>query len=181
MSFPPLNAPPLLYRYIKRLALPGEISVRLCLAGLEADDKFLVVIYSAVKQLQDLLGFTFSFPTRIEGKWRHLHLPELQLVTLIVISTKLIFSLDGVKRYPTSSQEPAAQVMDWKFWAQTQRHFDNRDVSRGKIGKGKEILVSEKDVFGMTLDQLDEYMDWYENGWLDKGKGTDTHSFPFLR
>ncbi|KAF7597094.1 Pol I core factor CF [Aspergillus hancockii] len=135
MHFPALNLPPILYQYIRRLALPIEI-------------------YSAVKRLQDLLGFTFEFPTRLVGSSRPLHLPEVQLITLIVISTKLFFPFDDVKRYPVSAKEPTTQVIDWKVWAQAQRHFDNRETANGKIGK-------------------DEYMDWYENSWLDNSKASN--------
>jgi RNA polymerase I-specific transcription initiation factor RRN7 len=132
---------------------------------------YLVEIYSTVKRLQDLLGFTFEFPTSVVGSSRPLHIPEVQLITLIVISTKLLFPFDNFKRYPASAKEPTTQVIDWKLWAQAQRNFDNRETAKGKIGKGNEILVNERDVFNMTPSQLDEYMDWYENSWLDKSKG----------
>lgn len=92
-------------------------------------------------------------------------------MTLIVISTKLLFPFDYVKRYPESAREPSTQTIDWQLWAQVQRHFDNREISSGRIGKGNEVLVNEKDVFSMTPDQLDEYLNWYENSWLDGSKG----------
>ncbi|OOF97187.1 hypothetical protein ASPCADRAFT_165775 [Aspergillus carbonarius ITEM 5010] len=151
MQFPSLNWPVLLYRYIKRLALPIDV-------------------YPAVKRLQHLLGFTFEFPTSIVGKRRALHLPELQLVALVVISTKLLFPFDELERYPSSLKEPTVQVIDWSVWAHIQKHFDSRETSAGQLGKGREVLVNEKDVFSMTPSQLDEYMDWYENSWLDASK-----------
>ncbi|KAF7130954.1 hypothetical protein CNMCM5793_003889 [Aspergillus hiratsukae] len=151
VQFPALNTPAVLYRYIKRLALPVEV-------------------YPAVKRLQSLVGFTFEFPTSVSGRSRPLHLPEVQLITLIVISTKLFFPFDDIKRYPLSTREPSAQVLDWKLWAQVQRHFDRRETAGGRIGKGNEILVTEKDVFNMTQAQLDEYMDWYETSWLDHSR-----------
>ncbi|XHF97989.1 hypothetical protein AWENTII_001562 [Aspergillus wentii] len=152
LEFPPLNSPPLLFRYIKRLALPVEI-------------------YPAVFRLQKLAGFSFSYPTTIVGKKRSLNLPELQVMTLIVISTKLLFPFDDLERYPVSSKEPTSQVINWELWAQVQRHFDNRETAGGRIGKGNEIQVKEADVFNMTSSQLDEYMDWYENSWLDGSRG----------
>ncbi|PYI04964.1 RNA polymerase I-specific transcription initiation factor Rrn7 [Aspergillus sclerotiicarbonarius CBS 121057] len=151
MQFPSLNWPVLLYRYIKRLALPIDV-------------------YPAVKRLQHLLGFTFEYLTSNVGKRRALQLPELQLVALVVISTKLLFPFDDLERYPSSSKEPTVQVIDWSLWAQIQRHFDSRETSAGQLGKGREVLVNEKDVFSMTPSQLDEYMDWYENSWLDASK-----------
>ncbi|KAL5359701.1 RNA polymerase I-specific transcription initiation factor Rrn7 [Aspergillus floccosus] len=151
IEFPPLNVPTLLYNYIRRLALPVEL-------------------YPAVKRLRDLLGFTFEFPTKVIGKRKPLHLPEVQLVTLIVISTKLLFPFDDIERYPLSAKDPTTQVIDWKIWAQTQRQFDNRETSAGRIGKGNEITINEQDVFSLTPAQLDEYMDWYEKSWLDTTK-----------
>lgn len=151
VQFPSLNTPAVLYRYIKRLALPVDV-------------------YPAVKRLQSLVGFTFEFPTTVSGRSRPLHLPEVQLITLIVISTKLFFPFDDIKRYPVSTREPSAQVLDWKLWGQVQRHFDRRETAGGRIGKGNEILVTEKDVFDMTPAQLDEYMDWYETSWLDHSR-----------
>ncbi|EBA27336.1 RNA polymerase I specific transcription initiation factor Rrn7, putative [Aspergillus fumigatus A1163] len=151
VQFPSLNTPAVLYRYIKRLALPVDV-------------------YPAVKRLQSLVGFRFEFPTTVPGRSRPLHLPEVQLITLIVISTKLFFPFDDIKRYPVSTREPSAQVLDWKLWGQVQRHFDRRETAGGRIGKGNEILVTEKDVFDMTPAQLDEYMDWYETSWLDHSR-----------
>lgn len=135
-----------------------------------------VEIYSAAKRLQPLLGFTFEYATRIVGKRRALDIPELQLMSLIVISTKLHFPFDYIKRYPSSAQEPTTQSIDWNTWGQAQRYFDSHETSGDRIGKGNEILVKENDVFDMTLNQLDEYMDWYENNWLDSSKGTSSET-----
>lgn len=124
-------------------------------------------IYVAVNRLQRLVGFTYSFPLSDRRSLRYLALPEAQLVALIVVATKLLFPFDELKRYPTSALEPAAQVLDWKLWAHTQKQFDNKEFAVGRLPRGKEILVNEKDVFKMTTQQLDDYLDWYENSWLD--------------
>ncbi|PYI00158.1 RNA polymerase I-specific transcription initiation factor Rrn7 [Aspergillus ellipticus CBS 707.79] len=151
MKFPSVNWPILLYRYIKRLAIPIDV-------------------YPTVKKLQELLGLVFEYPGTIIGRRKPLELPELQLMSLIVVATKLLFPFDRKKRYPSTTKEPAVQVMDWNHWAEIQGRFDNRETSRGKIGKGNEVNVTEKDVFEMTPAQLDEYMDWYESSWLDASK-----------
>ncbi|RAH83599.1 RNA polymerase I-specific transcription initiation factor Rrn7 [Aspergillus japonicus CBS 114.51] len=151
MQFPPLNWPFLLYRYIKRLALPIDI-------------------YPAVKRLQHLLGFSFAYPTGTNGRRRPLQLPEVQVVVLIVISTKLLFPFDDYNRYPLSSKEPSVQVIDWVLWAQNQRNYDRERTAGGRLGKGNEISVAEKDILSMTPSQMDEYMDWYESSWLDHSK-----------
>lgn len=181
VQFPPLNSPLLLFRYIKRLTLPSMILP--CLYQtlfLPLLTCLTVEVYPAVKELQKLVGFQFSFPETIAGKRRPLHLPEVQMMTLIIISTKLLFPFDDMKRHPETAREPATQAMDWQLWAQVQRHFDQREMSSGRIGKGNEILVNEKDVFSMTPGQLDEYLDWYENSWLDSSKGTHHQTPPYL-
>ncbi|KAL5339356.1 hypothetical protein BJX70DRAFT_364109 [Aspergillus crustosus] len=148
VQFPPLNTPAILYRLLKRLALPVDI-------------------YPATKELQSLLGFTFEYSTKHTRRQKALDKPELQLITLVVIATKLLFPFDDIQRHPSSTQEPTVQAIDWGSWKEVQKDFDRRDTSAGRIGKGKEILVKEDDVLDMTPDQLDEYMDWYETSWLD--------------
>lgn len=126
----------------------------------------------AVNRLQRLVGFTYSFPLSPRRSLKHLALPEAQLLALIVVATKLLFPFDELKRYPTSASEPAAQVLDWKLWAHTQKQFDKKPSAGGRLPKGNEILVNDNDVFKMTTQQLDDYMDWYENSWLDS-RGMD--------
>ncbi|KAJ5084683.1 hypothetical protein NUU61_009262 [Penicillium alfredii] len=150
LAIPPLNSPLVLYRIIKRLAIPVEV-------------------YEAIKKLQELLAFTYEYPTRLRGNFRRspYHLPEVQLVVLTVIATKLFFPLDDLKRYPATNREPGAQFMDWSVWERAQRHFNNHERVGGKIGKDHVVQLTDKDVLTMTPDQLDEYMDWYESSWLD--------------
>lgn len=130
-----------------------------------------VETYHAVKQIRSLLDLPLHYPKET-GKRRALDLPELQLMTIVVISAKLGFPFDDIKRYPCSTREATTQKMDWNAWAQAQRYFDRHQTSKGNIGKGNEILVEENDVFDLTPSQLDEYMDWYENNWLDRSKCT---------
>lgn len=120
-----------------------------------------------MNQLQKLTGFTFQFPASVKDKATYLLMPEVQLMSLIVVSTKLLFPFDDVERYPESTKEPGSQRMNWKVWAEAQKQFESRTTEGGRIGKGNEILVNETDVFDMTTLQLDEYMDWYEKSWLD--------------
>lgn len=134
-----------------------------------------VEIYPTVKNIQNLANLPFSFPTTIIKKQRKLsRSPDVQLTSLIVIATKLLFPFDKMRRYPVSANEPTTQAIDWKAWDQAQRHFDDREASAGHIGRGREVLTTEKDVFSMTPTQLDEYMDWYESSWLDGSKGAIT-------
>ncbi|CAI7586987.1 unnamed protein product [Penicillium viridicatum] len=166
LDLPALNSPMVIFRLIKRLALPIEI-------------------YEATRILQDLLGFTFQYPTpsSYDGRKTTLFLPDLQLIVLIVISTKLLFPIDDLKRYPTTAKEPAAQVMDWTLWARAQNNFDHDQPFEGKIGKKTAIQITDQDVLNMTSAQLDHYMDWYESSWLDTSKEPNriAEMFPISR
>ncbi|KGO74822.1 hypothetical protein PITC_031000 [Penicillium italicum] len=152
LELPALNLPIILFRRIKRLALPIEV-------------------YDATRILQDLLGFTLQYPTTSQhGRNSALHLPDLQLMVLIVISTKLLFPIDDLKRYPSTAKEPAAQVMDWTLWARTQKNFHHDQPFGGRIEKKTALQITDQDVLNMTSAQLDHYMDWYESTWLDTSR-----------
>ncbi|KAJ5170308.1 uncharacterized protein N7500_003091 [Penicillium coprophilum] len=166
LELPPLNSPMVLFRLIKRLALPIEI-------------------YDASRILQDLLGFTFHYPTTssYDARKREHVLPDLQLMALIIIATKLLFPIDDLKRYPTTDREPATQIMDWALWARAHDNFDQDQQFGGKIGKKTAVQITDQDVLNMTPTQLDNYMDWYESSWLDTSKppGPIAEMFPINR
>lgn len=130
-------------------------------------------MYETVKTLQSLVGFQFEYPTKVESNRRResLNLPEVQLVTLVVISTKLLFPFDGMDRYAATVKEPATLAMDWHRWVQAQRAFNYHHHAGGKIGKDMLIQITDHDVVEMNNNELDEYMDWYENSWLDTYRG----------
>jgi RNA polymerase I-specific transcription initiation factor RRN7 len=131
----------------------------------------LVDVYDTVKTLQQLVDFGFTYPSMPESQKRSdsLKLPEVQLVVLLIISTKLIFPFDDdVKRYAASYSEPATQTMDWSRWAYNQNWFEHLSmVQDDKLDKETLIRVNDHDIFKMEPDQLDQYMDWYESSWLD--------------
>ncbi|KAJ5788546.1 hypothetical protein N7457_003536 [Penicillium paradoxum] len=163
LELPSLNWPIILFRHIKRLALPIEI-------------------YDATKTLQELLGFTFQYPAD-DDRQKKQFLPDVQLMALVVIATKLLFPFDDLKRYPTTAKEPATQIMDWTLWVRAQSHFDGDSRVTGDIGKAAAIRVTDKDVLTMTSAQLDSYMDWYESSWLDTSKAPSriAEMFPISR
>lgn len=125
-------------------------------------------MYETAKTLQGILRFTFEYPTRIRGNGRKeaLNLPEVQVIVLIIIATKLLFPFDELKRIPATSKEPATQSVNWNEWVQAQRHFNNHEQTGGQIGKEQIIRITDQDVLGMNNSELDQYMDWYEKDWL---------------
>ncbi|CAI7655082.1 unnamed protein product [Penicillium manginii] len=153
ITLPPLNAPLVLYRHIKRMAVPIDI-------------------YETAKTLQGILAITFEYPTRIRGNGRKeaLKLPEVQAIVLIILATKLLFPFDDLKRNPATSKEPATQTINWHGWVQAQRQFSNHEQTGGQLGKEKLMRITDHDALGMNNSEIDQYMDWYEKDWLHDTK-----------
>ncbi|EED16731.1 RNA polymerase I specific transcription initiation factor Rrn7, putative [Talaromyces stipitatus ATCC 10500] len=149
--FPPLNMPLMLFQFIRKLALPLEV-------------------YTVVRRLQQLLQFRFTFSSGKKWTLKAENYPEAQLLGLIIVATKLIFPFSKTKGFPTVLTEPAAQLIDWNLWAAAQKKFESLDKVPGRLAKGDEINVNEGNVFHMTENQLDDYLDWYQNTWLDQKK-----------
>lgn len=115
--------------------------------------------------------FTYTFPKEIARRFHRIYLPEVQLMSLVVVATKLLFPFDNVKRYPRTLNDPSVQVIDWEKWAEAQSTFDRRGISQGLLTNGAAMQATEMDAMEMTQQQLDEYMDWYDRLWVaDKGK-----------
>lgn len=150
MVAPPLNHPLILYRWIKELSLPLEI-------------------YVAAQRLGRLMQIDFTYSLDAKA-WTNISLrfPEIRLMALVVITTKLIFPFDDQKRYPKSARDPAALAMDWKLWTQAHSH-DHGSETEDARGENEDPLTFE-DAFKMTEaasldlagDRLDQYLDWYE-------------------
>lgn len=130
-------------------------------------------MYETAKTLQGIIGFKFEFPPEEDSDRprKALDLPEMQLAVLLIISTKLLFPFDDIKRYPATHREPSTQIMDWSAWIWAQRRFEWHPQADGKLGKELAIQVTDKDVCHMDLHDMDNYMDWYEKHWLEKPKG----------
>lgn len=119
-----------------------------------------------------LVDFAFDYPMVVHGKFQRSYLPEAQLASLVVVATKLFFPFDNEKRYPRSSDDPAAQVLDWDIWVKAQKTYELKGTSQGGLSRTDAIETTEADALQMTEQQLDDYMDWYDKMWIaDKSKG----------
>lgn len=163
--WPPLNAPLLLFRYLKELALPLEL-------------------YDATLRLGKLLDYDFAFHTDGKKRLGVRDLPEAQLLACFVMCVKLFYPFDGQRRYPTSTSELATSVVNWEAWC---RQMDLARL-KGRPGTSsytpEELLELEKkdlvytteelfklevkDVLSMSEEQLDQYMDFYLANFLDE-------------
>lgn len=128
-------------------------------------------IYRIVRRLQQIIKFRLRFSSKKKWTLKAENYPEAQLVGLIVVATKLIFPFSIAKGFPSVPTEPAAQLIDWNLWRAAQKQFESLDNLPGRLSKGQEIKVNEGNVFHMTEGQLDDYLDWYQDMWLDQKKG----------
>jgi RNA polymerase I-specific transcription initiation factor RRN7 len=153
MVIPAVNHPLLLYRWMQLLALPIEV-------------------YAATQRLATVLGMDFTL--QLGGKMdssRVLRYPEVQLMSLLVVSTKLFFPIDDVERHPVSANDLSALKIDWTEWAAIHNRLqdgDDPEVQNSKDKTSHELSfpeafqISESDCLTMGDDELDRYMDWYQ-------------------
>ncbi|KIW41491.1 uncharacterized protein PV06_07042 [Exophiala oligosperma] len=156
MILPPLNVNLFLFSYVRLLALPIEV-------------------YGMARRLNLMTKYTFSYPdTTVSEKMRR-HVtsyPEAQLISLLVVATKLLFPFDSatVKCYPKRPNDPTTLRMKWSAWLESKTHYEQAlDEMQEPDGlkPGTEINVTDREVFSMTEKQLDQYMDWYQRTWID--------------
>jgi len=143
MIFPPLNAPLVMFKHIRDLGLPLEI-------------------YPAARRLATLLGVEFSYPVVQNDVHRVFPHPEIQLMSLIIVATKLSQPFDNIARHPESDSDPTVLKVDWTKWYEIMAE----DPSEG-LRKGEEINVTDVEVFNMSGKELDDYLDWYQRTWTD--------------
>ncbi|KAL8924851.1 MAG: hypothetical protein Q9172_002470 [Xanthocarpia lactea] len=148
MNFPVLNQPLVLFRHVRSLALPLDV-------------------YPAVRRIAKLLDIDFAFPTS-RSRQRISSFPEVALIALLVITVKLYYPFDTIDRHTESAADPGTLALDWDQWCKAQKEYDSRETANGQLGRGNEIKVEEKDVFNLSEDQMDEYLDWFEKTWVDE-------------
>lgn len=148
MEISPLNSTPILYEYVKSLSVPLEV-------------------YSAAQNLNDLLKFDFKFGGSGGKRRTVLSYPEAQLMSLVIIATKLLFPFDSdsLQRYPRNEAEQGILIIDWNTWMDSRKASKDLDGQNASLENGKEINVKDTDVFNMSAQQLDRYMDWYQRTW----------------
>ncbi|KAK5207081.1 hypothetical protein LTR41_007148 [Exophiala xenobiotica] len=169
MIMPPLNHNLLLLHYVRSLALPIEV-------------------YAMARRLNFITKYNFSYPdgtsTSAETTRRQATtFPEAQLISLVVVTTKLLFPFDSdtVKRYPKGPNEATTLRMKWSAWLAAKHSFDKPSSSDDTtdldgLEPGAEIDVKDSDIFRMSDKQLDQYMDWYQRTWIKSSSDADSQA-----
>ncbi len=118
-------------------------------------------IYAAARRLGKILDIDFSFPNNL-GRHRVTAYPESQIMSLIVISTKLCQPFDDIVRVPESVIDPSGLRLHWEEWQEIMAE----KLPKG-LRRGEEIKVTDEDVLKMNGKKLDDYLDWYRRTWID--------------
>ncbi|KAI9663063.1 MAG: Pol I core factor CF [Bathelium mastoideum] len=145
MHFPPINLPILLYRYIKQLALPLEI-------------------YPCVRNLAPVINFAFSYPPEVKRDQLSF-VPDAQIISLIIVATKLLYPVSSHHIYPTTSTEPASLAMNWQKWLAAKRAHHAKFSRPGRLDYLDAYTARESDVFAWNDTQMDDYLEWYKRTW----------------
>lgn len=122
----------------------------------------VVEIYPAVKRLAELLGIDFSWPSTNKRVKSLSAYPEIQMISLIVIATKVTHPFDDIPRVPENDAEPTTVRMDWPEWARKMAEPPSRGLKRGE-----EVKITDADIPNMNAKKIDDYLDWYQRTWVD--------------
>lgn len=152
IALPALNWKVLLFEWIQELGLPLEI-------------------YAAVKRLAQLVEYDFTYELLAGDKSQGggarkkrrspVATPEVQLVSLIVVATKLLYPF--ALPHPQTSQHTVSSTgsyLDWQSWLNI--HSLYHKDKRSELKPDQAIQISAHDIHGFDLESLDQYMDWYQ-------------------
>jgi RNA polymerase I-specific transcription initiation factor RRN7 len=109
-----------------------------------------------------LLEIDFTYPLTYKRTFGLIAYPEIQLISLIVVATKLGHPFDDIARYPESDSDPTTVKIDWRNWRQI---MEKKPVDGLK--RGEEIKVTDAAVLTMSGKEMDDYLDWYQRTWID--------------
>jgi len=162
MILPALNHLLLLFRFLTDLSLPLEV-------------------FPTVTRLAKLIQCDFTFPSTTK-KYEHIsNHPELQLVSLLMVATKLLYPFDSTTRSPITTAEPAAMAIDWQVWEQARKQLDLTPITNKGTKDKRSIEMTEQDVFSMKDKQIDKYLDWFSDSYLDQDLDEQDHEADFRR
>lgn len=88
--------------------------------------------------------------------------PEIQIIALIVLATKLAHPFDNIKRVPEMVTDPNVLSIDWDNWKAIMAESPHIVFK-----KGEEINVVATDALEMSDEKVDAYLDWYQRVWVD--------------
>ncbi|KAK7957131.1 uncharacterized protein PG986_006353 [Apiospora aurea] len=147
VKFPPLNHIPVLLQLMRDLTLPVEV-------------------FLSVKCMAEILEADFSYPTRDKQRILSTDDPEVLLLALVVVSTKLLHPLDGVSRRPTTHDDPRVMQIDWKQWEAVRTK--QAEAVRG-LQRGEEHTITAWEAVTADKTDIEKWLDYFERMFVQTG------------
>ena len=152
MILPALSWKIILFEWIQELGLPIEI-------------------YGMVKKLAELVSYEFTYELTLhekshEGQPRRkrrspVAMPETQLISLIVVATKLLYPFKISTTLTTQEKaSPSGLRIDWESWSAIHKSHLRHETS--VMQPSQAIETASNDIHKLGPEALDQYMDWYE-------------------
>jgi RNA polymerase I-specific transcription initiation factor RRN7 len=129
-----------------------------------------VDLYPITQRLGKIVNYDYAFPSSYSRRAPYLAYPEARLLALLIIAVKLCHPFDGIQRSARSTTEPAAVAVDWTKWTELHDKFEREEKPDFAAGKRNAAEITEYDVFNMSGEELDKYMDWYQKTWVETGR-----------
>ena len=117
-------------------------------------------------QISRVLNSNFQFP-KPSFRQSLSALPEVELICILVIAVKLYQPFDGLPRYPRTANEIGILEINWDRWSTLQQRRHSRDQDNDLLRKDP-MEIDEQDVFHMSDSQIDAYLNWYAETWIDQ-------------
>ncbi|GAB1318802.1 Polymerase i core factor subunit [Madurella fahalii] len=152
LVFPAIPVPPLLFLYIRDLALPPEV-------------------YQFAQKICSFLRMSFSFPTREPAPARYmlLDIPDVLLVASVVVSTKYAYPLDGIERFPLDANDPLCLKMNWTMW---ESEFAKQPDK--KTGRLEYQNIEPQEIWSMDKEEMNELLNWFQETQMERERTDET-------
>ncbi|KAL7785975.1 hypothetical protein V8C37DRAFT_393052 [Trichoderma ceciliae] len=137
LVFPEINHVPELMQFAMELALPIDSII-------------------VARKLASILGYRFQFPTERLSNPR-LDYPEIRLMALLIVATKLSFPFPGSTSIPQLQNTGSLQMptLDWERWRRGKDKLPTQQDT--KASKFDFDRVTPSQVVSMADDELDAY------------------------
>lgn len=110
------------------------------------------------------LEYTFNMQKK---RFKLLDHPDILLISCVVVSTKLLYPLDGLQRPPITYRDPSSIRMNWDKWREIMKDTVSDGLDRRDI-----IKLQAEDAWTMSDRKIDDYLDWFEETHITTGRET---------
>lgn len=122
--------------------------------------------FAVVEAIGAILGLEHSLPTH-KRRENLDEMPEIVLISVLVVAVKLFHPFDNVERAVRSSAELGSLSVDWQAWSRLHQEHKGKSRDGRAFKSGEQVSVKERDVPHLSDRKIDEYLDWYEAFWTD--------------